>query len=137
MEPDSTDRQYNDGLSIDYLNQRAQVHGEHVALTNKEWALLILLASHPGRVFTKAELYEHVWSQPEAGNSSTVTVHVKSLRAKLGDEPHHPRWIQTVWGSGYRFVGSLRNEVEVLVNACLPHCNAVACRCWVGAVLPV
>ncbi|MEK4075449.1 response regulator transcription factor [Paenibacillus sp. FSL M7-0656] len=105
VEPDSTDRQYNDGLSIDYLNQRAQVHGDHVALTNKEWALLILLASHPGRVFTKAELYEHVWSQPEAGNSSTVTVHVKSLRAKLGDEPHHPRWIQTVWGSGYRFVG--------------------------------
>ncbi len=102
---DSGMQSYNDGLRIDTLNQQVHLHATNVILTNKEWSLLTLLASHPGRAFTKAELYEHVWGQPESGNSSTVTVHVKSLRAKLGDEPHHPRWVQTVWGSGYRFVG--------------------------------
>ena len=105
--PEATHQAYNDGLSINPLKQQVQVHGEDVVLTGKEWALLTLLASHPGRAFTKAELYEHVWNQPAAGSSGTVTVHVKSLRAKLGDEPHQPRWIQTVWGSGYRFIGDI------------------------------
>ncbi|WP_427180755.1 response regulator transcription factor [Paenibacillus sp. TC-CSREp1] len=98
-------QQYNDGLSIHPLNQQVMLNGTELQLTGKEGALLMLLASHQGRAFTKTEIYEHVWGQPAEGSSSTVTVHVKSLRAKLGDEPHQPRWIQTVWGSGYRFIG--------------------------------
>lgn len=98
-------QQYNDGLSIHPLNQQVMLNGTELQLTGKEGALLMLLASHQGRAFTKTEIYEHVWGQPAEASSSTVTVHVKSLRAKLGDEPHQPRWIQTVWGSGYRFIG--------------------------------
>ncbi|UQZ33143.1 DNA-binding response regulator [Paenibacillus sp. PK3_47] len=108
IQPEASTERYNDGLSIDHMNQQAQLQGEALDLTAKEWALLTLLAAHPGRAFTKAELYEHVWNQPAGGSMGTVTVHVKSLRAKLGDEPHAPRWIQTVWGSGYRFTGERR-----------------------------
>ncbi|MGO4530000.1 response regulator transcription factor [Paenibacillus sp. 2TAF8] len=96
---------YNDGLSIHPLNQQVRLNGADLQLTGKERALLMLLASNQGRVFTKTEIYEHVWGQPAEENSGTVTVHIKSLRAKLGDEPHQPRWIETVWGSGYRFIG--------------------------------
>ena len=96
---------YNDGLSIHPLNQQVSLNGADLQLTGKERALLMLLASNQGRVFTKTEIYEHVWGQPAEENSGTVTVHIKSLRAKLGDEPHQPRWIETVWGSGYRFIG--------------------------------
>ena len=98
-------QQYNDGLMILPLNQQVKLHDVELQLTGKEGALLMLLASHPNRAFTKTEIYEHVWGQPAEGSSGTVTVHIKSLRAKLGDEPHQPRWIQTVWGSGYRFIG--------------------------------
>jgi DNA-binding response OmpR family regulator len=98
-------QQYNDGLMIHPLNQQVKLHDVELQLTGKEGALLMLLASHPNRAFTKTEIYEHVWGQPAEGSSGTVTVHIKSLRAKLGDEPHQPRWIQTVWGSGYRFIG--------------------------------
>ncbi|WP_145334044.1 response regulator transcription factor [Paenibacillus xylanexedens] len=99
-------QQYNDGLTIHPLNQQVKLHGTEVQCTAKEGALLMLLTSHPHRAFTKTEIYEHVWGQSAEGSSAaTVTVHVKSLRAKLGDAPHQPRWIQTVWGSGYRFIG--------------------------------
>lgn len=101
----SVSQQYNDGLSIHPQNQQVKLNGADLQLTSKEVALLMLLASHPDRAFTKKEIYEHVWGQPAEGSSGTITVHVKSLRAKLGDEPHQPRWIQTVWGSGYRFIG--------------------------------
>jgi DNA-binding response OmpR family regulator len=96
---------YNDGLSIHPVNQQVRLNDTDLQLTGKERALLMLLVSNQGRVFTKTEIYEHVWGQPAEENSGTVTVHIKSLRAKLSDEPHQPRWIETVWGSGYRFIG--------------------------------
>jgi two-component system, OmpR family, response regulator ResD len=74
-----------------------------VALTAREFDLLLFLAQHPGQVFSRDRLMELVWQLPDYADSSTVTVHVRRLRAKLEPDPEHPRFVQTVWGIGYRF----------------------------------
>jgi two-component system response regulator ResD len=74
-----------------------------VALTVREFDLLAFLAQHPGQVFSRDRLMELVWQLPDYTDSSTVTVHIRRLRAKLEPDPEHPRYIQTVWGVGYRF----------------------------------
>lgn len=96
---------YYGGLTIDPVLKQAMYENEPIALTSKEWLLLMLLASHPGRQFSKSELYEHVWQQEAIDGGNTVTVHIKGLRMKLKDNIRNPKYIQTVWGSGYRFIG--------------------------------
>ncbi|MNG26182.1 Alkaline phosphatase synthesis transcriptional regulatory protein SphR [compost metagenome] len=71
-------------------------------LTSKEFDLLLLLAAHPNRVFTKDELFERVWGLESIGDSSTVTVHIRRLREKIELDPSNPQYIDTVWGVGYR-----------------------------------
>jgi two-component system response regulator ResD len=77
--------------------------GREVALTAREFDLLVFLARHPGQVFSRDRLMELVWQLPDYTDSSTVTVHIRRLRAKLEPDPEHPRYVQTVWGVGYRF----------------------------------
>ncbi len=96
---------YAAGLTIYWDKIKVMVHEEEVALTAKEFDLLKVLAENPERVFSKGELYQHVWQQPDADGLHTVTVHIKSLRGKLADPVKEPRFIQTVWGKGYRFIG--------------------------------
>ncbi|MCM3785774.1 response regulator transcription factor [Neobacillus mesonae] len=96
---------YRGGLSMDPILKQVTYDHELISLTGKEWSLLMLLAAHPGRHFSKEELYEHVWQQEAMDSGNTVTVHIKSLRAKLNENIRNPRYIQTVWGSGYRFIG--------------------------------
>jgi DNA-binding response OmpR family regulator len=73
-------------------------------LTPKEFDLLAFLAASPRQVFSRAQLLEQVWdSSADYQDPSTVTVHVRRLRMKLERDPEHPRWLQTVWGVGYRF----------------------------------
>ncbi len=74
-----------------------------VALTRREFDLLLLLASHPGTAFSRAELLERVWDFAWAGDSATVTVHIRRLREKIESDPSAPRHLVTVWGVGYRF----------------------------------
>ena len=81
----------------------ARRDGEPVALTAREFDLLLFLARHPGRAFTREELMDHVWQYAFYTDTSTVTVHIRRLRAKLEADPETPRWIETVWGVGYRF----------------------------------
>lgn len=100
---DKTD--YAHGLTIHWDQEKALLNGGEIPLTVKEFALLKVLAQNPGTVFTKNELYQHVWQQAEAEGLHTVTVHVKSLREKLADPVKNPSFIQTVWGKGYRFIG--------------------------------
>jgi DNA-binding response OmpR family regulator len=66
---------------------------------------LFLLAKNPFKTFSKSELYEHVWQQEDIDGNNTVTVHVKGLRTKIKDEAKTAKFIQTVWGVGYRFIG--------------------------------
>jgi DNA-binding response OmpR family regulator len=74
-----------------------------VHTTRKEFELLWLFASHPGRVYSRAQLVEMVWGYVWSGDTDTVTVHVRRLRAKIEDDPSAPRRIVTVRGVGYRF----------------------------------
>ncbi len=92
-------------LEIDPSSRRVTRAGEDMALTAREFDLLHFLARHPGRAFTREELMDHVWQYSFYTDTSTVTVHIRRLRAKLEADPDAPRWIETVWGVGYRFSG--------------------------------
>jgi DNA-binding response OmpR family regulator len=90
-------------VELDGSRREARRGGELIRLTRKEFDLLFLLASHPGRVFSRAELVEEVWDFAWVGDTATVTVHVRRLREKIEDDPSEPRHLITVWGVGYRF----------------------------------
>jgi two-component system response regulator ResD len=92
-----------EALEIDPSSRQVHVAGEPVALTQREFDLLLFLARHPGRAFTRDELMDHVWQYAFYTDTSTVTVHIRRLRTKLEADPETPRWIETVWGVGYRF----------------------------------
>jgi DNA-binding response OmpR family regulator len=92
-----------DGLRIEPAARRVVRDGEELALTQREFDLLLHLARNPGRVFTREELMDAVWQFSFYTDTSTVTVHVRRLRAKLEEDPSEPRRLQTVWGVGYRF----------------------------------
>jgi DNA-binding response OmpR family regulator len=92
-----------DGLHIDVVGHRVTRDGEDVALTQREFDLLLFLARHPGQAFSRDQLMEAVWNYSFYTDTTTVTVHVRRLRAKLEREPSAPQWLQTVWGIGYRF----------------------------------
>jgi len=91
------------GLHIEPGARRVTVDGIDVALTQREFELLLFLAQRPGRVFTRNELMDHVWQYSFYTDTSTVTVHVRRLRAKIEADPAQPRYLETVWGVGYRF----------------------------------
>jgi two-component system response regulator RegX3 len=90
-------------VRVDLARHRATVRGEDVELTTKEFEILRMLAEHPGRVYTKAQIYEHVWREEPLGDLSTVQVHVRRLRMKIEEHPNVPTLLTTVWGIGYRF----------------------------------
>jgi DNA-binding response OmpR family regulator len=91
-------------LRIDPVTREVHVDGRLIALTPKEFDLLLTLARSPRRVFTRRQLLADVWdSAPEYQDPATVTVHVGRLRQKLEADPEDPRWITTARGVGYRF----------------------------------
>jgi two-component system, OmpR family, response regulator ResD len=90
-------------LELDGPRREAHLRGELLQLTRKEFDLLFLLASHPERAFTRAELLDEVWDFAWDGDSATVTVHVRRLREKIEEDPSNPQHLVTVWGIGYRF----------------------------------
>ena len=92
-------------VRIDLSKRRVTVRGVDVELTAKEFDLLAMLAEHPARVYTKAQIYEHVWGEVAIGDLSTVQVHIRRLRTKIEEHPDEPVLITTVWGIGYRFEG--------------------------------
>jgi DNA-binding response OmpR family regulator len=89
-------------LTVDAPRRLARLRGEELALTVREFDLLVFLMRHPGRAFRRAELLEGVWGWT-FGDQSTVTVHVRRLREKIEENPAAPRRIVTVWGVGYRY----------------------------------
>lgn len=99
--------EYKNGLSINLETRRVLINHIEANLTLKEYFLLEALALNPGRNVSKKELYMNVWQEMHLDGSNTVTVHIKSLREKLGDTSKSPKFIQTVWGLGYRFIGEL------------------------------
>ena len=92
-----------DGLELDPVARKVRVRGREVELTVREYDLLVFFARHPGQVFSRDQLMDTVWGFSFYTDTSTVTVHVRRLRTKIEQDPSAPRWLQTVWGVGYRF----------------------------------
>lgn len=94
--------QHWDDLTIDEAQHEVTLHGQPIELTAREFALLLALAQHPGRVFTRAQLLERVWGDAYY-DDHVVDVHIGNLRKKLEADPAHPQYLETVRGVGYRF----------------------------------
>ena len=86
-------------ISMDDSAKQVSVDGESVSLTPIEYNILKLLMSHPGQVFSSAQIYEQVWNDPAYGS---VAVHIRHLREKIEINPADPRWLKVVWGLGYK-----------------------------------
>lgn len=93
-----------EGLRIDPVRRRVQVHGKEVELTAREFDLLWHFACQPGRVFSRAQLLDAVWGYNHEGYEHTVNTHINRLRNKVEQDPANPVFVQTVWGVGYRFM---------------------------------
>ena len=91
-----------DGLEVDPTRRSVSVDGETLELTRTEFDLVMTLASHPGRVYSRLQLLELVSGDAFEGYERTVDAHIKNLRKKLGDDPKSPRFIHTVFGVGYK-----------------------------------
>lgn len=91
------------GLKIDITSRRVFVNGEEKNLTSKEFDILLFLAKHPNRVFSKEELFRAVWELEPIDEIATVTVHIKKVREKIEANSAKPQYIETIWGVGYRF----------------------------------
>ncbi len=84
-------------------NQKLHARGKEIELTSAEFKLLKVLCSNPGRVFTRERLMDLVRNRDFDGVDRSIDVHISRLRNKIEADPKRPRWIKTVWGSGYRF----------------------------------
>ncbi len=92
------------GLRIDFTRHEVEVDGKTVQLTPSEFKLLSLLAEEPERVFTRAQIMEHLWQTPYVGDARACDVHVSNLRRKLERDPAHPTRLVTVREMGYKLV---------------------------------
>ena len=90
-------------LSIDASRHKVISPKGEIDLTAREFDLLHYLASAPGRVFSRAQLLDAVWGYDHDGYEHTVNTHINRLRIKIEDDPAQPKFVQTVWGVGYKF----------------------------------
>lgn len=88
-------------LVLDQYTKEVSIHSKSIRLTAKEFQILKLLMSHPGRVYSAEEIYESVWKE-EAINTETIMVHVRKLREKIEINPRKPEYLKVVWGIGYK-----------------------------------
>lgn len=91
------------GIEIDAINRLVYRDGKEIKMTFTEFEILHLLASNPGRVFSKEQIYNNVWKEPYVGDYNIVMSHIHHIRDKIEDDSSRPTYIQTVWGVGYRF----------------------------------
>ncbi|WP_419889982.1 response regulator [Paenibacillus xylanexedens] len=89
-------------LVIDTSKHSVKLKDNDISLTPLEFSILVLLASHPGQVFSSEKIYETVWKEPYGYSDNTVMVHIRNLREKLEVNPREPHYIKTVWGVGYK-----------------------------------
>lgn len=94
-------------LEIRFNQYEAYLRGEPVNLTAKEFEILALLAANPGQVFTRSQIYEHIWGEDSSVDESTITVFMRKIREKIEDNPSQPKYLLTVWRVGYKFVEKL------------------------------
>ena len=90
------------GITLDDRTKVVTVEGEPVNLTPTEYAILKLLMSNPGKVFSTKVLYESVWQEVALGSEGAVAVHIRHLREKIEINPSEPRYLKVMWGQGYK-----------------------------------
>jgi DNA-binding response OmpR family regulator len=90
-------------LRIDQDNRRVMIGDKDINLTSKEFELLELLATHAGKVYSRAMLLQMVWGKDYPGDVRTVDVHIRRLREKIEHNASEPKYVQTKWGVGYYF----------------------------------
>ena len=96
---------YGKNLIIDCKAREVIVRGEKADLTPKEFDLLCFLASHPGHVFTREQIFKNLWLEDYVSDLGTITVFIRKIRTKIEKDPARPEYIKTVWGIGYKFTG--------------------------------
>ena len=89
-------------ILLDDETKIVTVDGEPISLTPSEYNILKLLMENPGRVFSSAQIYEHIWNEDACGSGSVVAVHIRHLRKKIEINPSEPRYLKVVWGLGYK-----------------------------------
>lgn len=94
---------HSGAVSIDEGARQVFFHGKELTLTGKEYELLLLLVKNPGRTLSKEYLFHQIWGADSFSENQTLTVHIKTLRDKIEEEPRRPLRIRTVWGVGYRY----------------------------------
>ena len=92
-------------LEIQEESRQVFVDGQEISLKKREFDLLFFLAKHPNIVFSKDRLFESVWGLEAMSDTATVMVHINRIREKIEKNPGSPKYIETVWGAGYRFKG--------------------------------
>jgi two-component system, OmpR family, alkaline phosphatase synthesis response regulator PhoP len=92
-----------DGLELDAAKRKVTLHDKTIELTSKEYDLLHLFFSNPGKAYTREDLLNTIWGYSFEGYSHTVNSHINRLRSKIEDDASNPHYIRTVWGVGYRF----------------------------------
>ena len=90
-------------LEIQPETRRIFLSGKEIILKNREFELLLFLAENPNIVFSKDKLFDRIWGMDAIGDAATVAVHINRIREKIEPNPSKPKFIETVWGTGYRF----------------------------------
>lgn len=90
-------------LSISFGKYTVEKNGTALDLTSKEFEILALLAANPGQVFTRQQIYEHIWGEGNAVDTNSITVFIRRIREKIEDNASQPKYLLTVWGVGYKF----------------------------------
>ena len=90
-------------LEVHLDSRRVLRKQKEIILANKEFDLLAFLIENPDVVFSKETLFDRIWGMEPMGETSTVTVHINRIREKIEPDPSNPRYIETIWGVGYRF----------------------------------
>lgn len=107
-----------EGLEIDDTKRLVKKNNQEVELTYTEFEILYLLASSPGRVFSKEQIYDLVWEESYSGDYNIVMSHIHNIREKIEYTPNKPVYIQTVWGVGYKFNEKLKEaDIAKFVSA--------------------
>jgi two-component system, OmpR family, response regulator len=100
--PDESNKLTYKDLSIDTETYSVQVGDTPISVTKREFLILELLMKYPKKVFTKSNLYEHVWNDEFLGDENTINVHISNIRSKLTKANPSQEYIQTVWGIGFK-----------------------------------
>lgn len=89
-------------LELDDVARQVSVRGNRVDLTPTEYNILRLLLEKPGKVLSNSQIYQRIWKEAPIGSDNTVAVHIRHIREKIEENPQEPRYLQVVWGQGYK-----------------------------------